>query len=283
MATPPSKPARNSANEPTDWHARVSTHTHLVTGLVQAMTRHAPAHVDRDELHAAGLLGLVDAAKRFTSNGTVPFAAYATVRIRGAILDVMRRDDWAPRSVRTPLRQMKHAKETLQARLQREPTLTELAQQLGWSREHTSQMLAADQRTQLHSLAANTSGSYDTAQQPWQTPAPTPEEHTLANIQVAAVKDAITLLPPDLRQVLSLRFLHEWSLSQIGAVLHVTDARVAQLVKEAILIVRAVLADQQHDVPAVMPDTPGSVRRAQVVATASALRSSAPGRSHRYT
>jgi len=264
------------------WHHAVTNHYALVLPIVHVLTRHAPPHVDRDELHAAGLLGLVDAAKRFTPNGDVPFAAYASVRIRGAIIDAMRRDDWAPRRVRTQIRHVRNAADHLHAALQRTPTQAEIAAYLGVTASQTHAVVNDQRRAQMASLAASDHGSYETAYAPWQNPTATPEEHMIVNEQHADVAAAIGCLPQELQQILMLRFIHEWSLSAIGNSLQVSDARVAQLVKEGVNILWAVLSEQRDDVPKVAADAPGSLRRARVVKASVALRLAPRGRGTIY-
>lgn len=254
------------------WHGAVIAHYDLVQSIVRTLTRHAPPHVDREELHAAGLLGLVDAAKRFTSNGTTPFGAYASVRIKGAIIDAMRRHDWAPRGVRAQIRQVRDATDELHASLQRTPTTSEIADCLGWDTSLTTQLLAEEQRAQLVSLAANDHGTYDHTQAPWQNPAVDPAEQAVNTEQYDDIAIASGCLPDNLRQILALRLIDEWSLSAISTSLNVTDARVSQLVNEGLNVLRAVLHERRDDVPVVPEGTPGSLRRERIVAASGALR-----------
>lgn len=254
------------------WHDLVTLHYDLVMPIVGHLTRNAPSHVDREELHAAGLLGLVDAAKRFTPHGATPFFAYASVRIRGAIIDDMRRNDWAPRSVRAQIRQVRSATDQLLTSLQRTPTTGEIAESLGWGLTPTTQLLADEWRTQLVSLAANDHGMYDSAKAPWQSPTHDPAEQAVLQEQHTDIAFAFHCLPNDLRHILALRLIHNWSLSAIGNPLNVTDARVSQLVNEGLNVLRAVLQEIRDDVPAVAAKTPGSLRRARAMATAHTLR-----------
>ncbi|MEX2532933.1 MAG: sigma-70 family RNA polymerase sigma factor [Nitriliruptoraceae bacterium] len=254
------------------WHGAVVAHYDLVQSIVRTLTRNAPLHVDREELHAAGLLGLVDAAKRFTSNGATPFSAYASVRIRGAIIDAMRRHDWAPRGVRAQIRQVHDATDVLHAKLQRTPTTGEIADYLGWDTANITQVLAEAQRAQLVSLAANDHGTYDYTQIPWLNAAVDPAEQAVNTEQCDDIAVACHYLPDNLRQILTLRLIDEWSLSAISAFLNVTDARVSQLVNEGLNVLRAVLHEMRDDVPAVPDCTPGSLRRERIVAASGALR-----------
>jgi len=262
---------------PRHWHDTVADHYYLVSPIVRTLTRNAPSHVDREELHAAGLLGLVDAARRFTPNGATPFGVYASVRIRGAVIDAMRRHDWAPRSVRSQIRQVRNATDQLQVKLQRTPTPGEIADYLGWDTQQTARLVAEERRAQLASLAANEHGTYDRAQAPWQNPAIDLADQAIRAEQHDDIVVASTYLPDNLRQIITWRLIHEWSLSEIGATLNVTDARVSQLVNEGLNVLRAVLHEIRDDVAAVPEHTAGSQRRARIVAASGALRFSSQG------
>src|SRR4051794_39144406 len=95
------------------------------------MIRRVPAHVQRDELAAAGSLALVQAARAFNPDLGVPFSRYAAMRVRGAIVDELRGMDWASRGARHRARQLTETSEQLTAALGRKPTREELAEALG--------------------------------------------------------------------------------------------------------------------------------------------------------
>ncbi|MPV89703.1 flagellar biosynthesis protein FliA, partial [Georgenia ruanii] len=103
----------------------------LVGYLVSEMIRRVPAHVQRDELAAAGSLALVQAARAFNPELGVPFSRYAAMRVRGAIVDELRGMDWASRGARHRARQLTETAERLTAALGRTPSRDELAEALG--------------------------------------------------------------------------------------------------------------------------------------------------------
>lgn len=250
------------------WHDRVTDNLPLVHSTVQMVARHAPRHVDRQELLQAGTLGLIDAARRYTPTGTVPFAAYALLRIRGAILDAMRRDDWAPRGVRARMREVHETRDILRAALNREPSHAEIAAALGWDDAHIHRVLADVDRSQLRSLAATTHGIYETGSAPWQTEPDSPEQHAIDIERRAALAWALHFLPADLKHVVELRFVHGWNLTRIADTLNITDARVAQLVKESLNMLRALLKEFDSTIPPVAPGAAGAIRRHKAVAKA---------------
>lgn len=254
------------------WHNLVTENLPLVPPIVQIVARYAPNHVDRQELAQAGTLGLIDAARRYTQTGTVPFAAYAVLRIRGAILDAMRRDDWAPRGVRAQMRDVQNAHDRLRAALNREPSHQEIAAALGWDVSHVQRVLADVNRSQLHVLAATPSGEYAATHASWQLEPDSPEQQVINSEQRAALTWALSFLPDDLKQVIRLRFVHGQNLIRIADQLGITDARVAQLVKEALNMLRALLKEYDSGIPPVAPKAAGALRRAKVVDMAREVR-----------
>src|SRR4051795_1490201 len=105
----------------------------LVGHLVRELLAKVPLHVSRDELTSAGMMALVVAAQGYDAERGVPFARYASIRIRGALLDELRSMDWAARSVRTQAREMDNVHQQLAAALGRAPSPNEVATALGVS------------------------------------------------------------------------------------------------------------------------------------------------------
>src|SRR5947209_2731390 len=111
----------------------VREHIALVGYLVAEAASKLPGHVNRDDLTSAGMMALAQAARSFEADRGVPFARYASMRIRGGIIDELRGHDWASRSVRIKARQRAAAEETLASELGRHPTAQELAAHLNLS------------------------------------------------------------------------------------------------------------------------------------------------------
>ncbi len=108
MRTPKDKhmPASHASTVDSTANALVEEHLYLVQHIVNQLAVRYPRHVDRQELWAAGAAGLVDASRRYDPGAEVPFARYASIRIRGAIIDSTRSRDWATRSLRRRAREM---------------------------------------------------------------------------------------------------------------------------------------------------------------------------------
>jgi RNA polymerase sigma factor for flagellar operon FliA len=204
-----------------------------------------PPHVELCDLVQSGIFGLVDAISRFEPDRGLKFETYAMQRIRGAILDDLRAQDWVPRSVRSRAREVERAMERLEACLHRTATETELADELGITVEELRDFFAQLQLTSvaaLDELVAAGRGSGSLAE--------TLADHRVED-PVAAMEDrenrrllaeAIAQLGERDRIVVSLYYFESLTLAEIGKVLGVTESRVCQLHTRAVLRLRAKLA-----------------------------------------
>lgn len=251
------------------------SHLYLVEHVVQQLAAGFPRHVDRDELRGAGAAGLVDAANRYDPATGVPFARYASIRIRGAVLDATRTRDWATRRLRRDLRAIEQTTSELEERLQRRPEDEEVAAELGLDvdavRERrasalTSTLLTLDRPVGdglgETSLLADRVVERDEA---W-----LPETALEGNELVGTLRTAIAHLPDLPRQVLVQHHFEGKLLRDIADELGVTEARVSQLRHEALHALQAYFATAFDGVPSVPQDAPGKRRRAAFVAELSA-------------
>ncbi|MFT4744981.1 MAG: RNA polymerase sigma factor for flagellar operon FliA, partial [Nitriliruptoraceae bacterium] len=148
--------------------AVVEEHLYLVQHLVNQLASRYPRHVDRSELWSAGAAGLVDAAQRFDTAAGVPFARYASIRIRGAIIDSTRSRDWATRSLRRRARELQAVERSLEQELSRSPSREELALASEMTVEEIEQCQRGVERSTLLQLdqpvTDSSSGVQDTLQ-----------------------------------------------------------------------------------------------------------------------
>lgn len=214
----------------------VSAHLAIVGYLVNEISMRLPAHVDRDDLTGAGLVGLVQAAASFDHGRGVPFSRYASVRIRGAIVDELRSRDWVSRSVRSRSRARDEAADALAAVLGRTPTNAELADYLGVP---VSQLEAVEEDLHrsvvLRLDAAPDPGSFD-AMLP--NNGVTPEDTLVRREQVGYLHAAVAALPERLRVVVSMYFLEGRPMADIADILEVSESRVSQMRAEALALLR---------------------------------------------
>ncbi|BDC28728.1 Sigma-F factor [Bordetella parapertussis] len=206
----------------------------LVRKLALQLLARLPSSVQLDDLVQAGMIGLLDAVRRYQESPDAQFETYATARIRGAMLDELRSQDWLPRSVRSKSRRIETAIQRKEQELMRAPSEGEIAEELGVPLAEYQGMLADAQGVQiLHYEDFNTDGDSDS---PW---AESSAEHAdpldalLAGDLRRALIDAIDGLPEREKLLLSLCYEQGLNLKEIGAVLNVTEARVCQLRAQA--------------------------------------------------
>ena len=210
----------------------------LVTAVVASCLSRVPRHVERADLTAAGTLGLIDAFDRFEPDRGVPFAGYATHRIRGAVLDELRHDDWLPRSVRSAARGARQATDRLRSVLHREPTEREVAAEAGLGvglvRVVTATpVIVATPTEETFGSAAGTAAplSGDAGRDPaW----------LFDRAETARLlSEAIHRLDGRQQVAVALYYFEGMQVAKIGRVLGLSDSRVSQLLKAA----RGVLHD----------------------------------------
>jgi RNA polymerase sigma factor for flagellar operon FliA len=207
----------------------------LVGHLVREMLVRVPSHVNRDDLTSAGLAALVTAARAFDPERGIPFARFASARIRGALLDELRGLDWASRSVRHRARRADNARQELTSALGRTPTAAELAAALGVGVSEIEAVAEDVQRAVVLSLQGFTTGA---AEEMVTERTAGPEDLLLHREQIGYLHDAIEALPERLRLVVTRYFLEEQPMAGIAADLGVTESRVSQLRAEALTLLR---------------------------------------------
>lgn len=247
---------------------------HLVDHVVHQLAARFPRHVDRDELHGAGAAGLVDAANRYDPSTGVPFARYASIRIRGAILDATRTRDWATRRLRRDLRSIEQATSVLEERLQRTPADAEIAAELGIPVEAvqerrasavTSTLLTLDRPLGDDGDVTSLADRIEEGDTDW-----LPEASLERNELVGTLRAAIARLPELPRQVLMEHHFEGRLLRDIADDLGVTEARASQLRHEALHALQAYFGTAYDQVPAVPENAPGKRARSAFVATVQA-------------
>ena len=214
----------------------VTTHIPLVGHLVREVLARVPGHVDRDDLTSAGLTALVQAAQGFDAERGVPFARYASTRIRGALLDELRGADWATRAVRRTARDLDQTRMRLTQSMGRVPTDAELASAQGIPVEEVLANREDLARAQVMSLeAGDENGSYASSMP---SATPTPEQAIMQAELLTYLSEAVAELPERLRRVVQGYFLEELPMADLAAELGVTESRISQLRAEAMVLLR---------------------------------------------
>lgn len=235
----------------------VTAHIPLVGHLVRETLARVPGHVDRDDLTSAGLTALVLAAQAYEAERGVPFARYASTRVRGALLDELRSVDWATRGVRRRARDLDETRTRLTGSLGRVPEDAEVASALGLPLEEVLANREDLARAQVLSLeAGDEHGSYAES---LPSAALGPDRALEHRELLAYLVEAIAELPERLRRVVEGYFLAEQPMAELAAELGVTESRVSQLRAEAMVLLRDGINSQldPHLVPT--HERPGGV------------------------
>ena len=180
----------------------VTQHLTLVGHLAREAGARLPRHLGTDDLAGAGALALVQAAHAFDPSLGVPFARFASTRIRGAMIDQMRQRDWATRSVRSRARALANAAEELTRALHRQPTEAELAAATGLTEAEVRAVNHGTDRAALLSLDPLTGGEEGLGAT-LEDASPRPDEALVAAERMGYLRDAIAELPQRLRHVVS--------------------------------------------------------------------------------
>lgn len=221
----------------------ITKYSPLVKKIALHLKARLPASVQVDDLIQSGLIGLLDAAQSFSDEKGASFETFASIRIRGAMIDEMRKGDWAPRSVYQNNRKISDAMQTLSSQLGRDATDTEIASHLGIPVEEYRTMLYDSSKTKM--IGIEELGISDDvivfANQ-------NVEENTSYNNLVEqkyriALGKAIETLPEKEALVLSLYYKEELNLKEIGLILDVSESRVSQILNQTIIRLRAKLKD----------------------------------------
>ena len=225
-----------------DMDALVRKHADLVKRIAYHLAGRLPPQVEVDDLMQAGMMGLLEAGQNYSAGRGASFETYAGIRIRGAMLDALRKLDWAPRSVHRKARAAAVALREVEAKRGAEVSDSEVASHMGVSVTEYQRIVQDALGCQLLRL----NESDDNEESPIdRLPDGSPDPHStaLGDSMRQAVIDAIMQLPERERLVLSLYYEQELNLKEIGLVLKVTESRVCQLHGQALLRLRAQLSE----------------------------------------
>ena len=235
------RPPSDTAHAPVDW-ALVEEHVVLVRHIVLQVAVNFPRHVDRQELAGIGLLGLVDAARNFDPTMGVSFQRFASPRVRGAILDAVRRADWAPRSVRNGARQMEALTQQLATRLKRPPTRAELAEAMGVDPEQLAVLERRIYEALVLTLDEAVTGEDGEDITLGQALADREDGDPSLALEARELytylRDSVALLPERHRTVIVGHFFDGRSHEELANELGVTPSRISQLRAEALERIR---------------------------------------------
>ncbi|MDT8385118.1 MAG: RNA polymerase sigma factor FliA [Gammaproteobacteria bacterium] len=220
----------------------VTKYAPLVKRIAYHLKARLPSSVVVDDLLQAGMIGLLEASRKYDANQGASFETYAGIRIRGAMLDELRRNDWAPKSVHRKIRDITEAIRNIEHREGRDARDEEVIDALGISREDYFKTLndisshrvlswdelGIDEDAFGHSLNDNKPGVHDELE----------NQHFREKLS-----EAIGSLPEREKMIVSLYYESELNLREIGSVLNVSESRISQLLSQAHIRLRARMRD----------------------------------------
>lgn len=226
----------------------IANYTYLVKITAGRIASGVPASLDREDLISAGVIGLIRAVDQFDSSREVKFETYAIALIRGAILELLRGEDWAPRSVRDKIKLLERSYSAVESRLGRPGTDEEVAEQLGNSVDGLHKMLSDVAQASVLSLDEMLFSSepdatlrvVDTVEDTSASGDTTKAVEKRERRQALGV--AIKRLPEREHLVLSLYYYEGLTFKEIGKILAVSESRVFQLHQQAMMRLRGYLS-----------------------------------------
>jgi RNA polymerase sigma factor FliA len=226
-----------------DLNSMLKQYRPLVRRLAHQMIAKLPANVELDDLIQVGMIGLTDALSRFDAAQGVQFETFATQRIRGAMLDELRGNDWMSRGSRRQQREIETAVHRLEQRLGRAPVESEIAAEMGLALGDYQELLGKVRGTQLVYLEdmSGDEGDNDYLDRhvgdETSNPLAQLQDQRMREALVAAIKS----LPEREQYVMSMYYEHDMNLKEIAAVLKVTESRVCQLHSQCVARLRVKL------------------------------------------
>ena len=224
---------------------RIAAGLPFVESLARRVAASMPHSIELSDLVQDGMLGLIDAACRFDEARSIKFETFAERRVRGAMIDALRRDAW-PRGVRRQRRELEAAREQLRRELGAEPSLADLAARMGSDEARlgrTILRISTIESTSPLSAGENVDGTMlPAALVPSEPPAP---DKAYEDREVRdRVRAAIASLPPRERKVIGLYYYAEATMKEIGASIGVNESRVSQLHARAVQRLRQALGTE---------------------------------------
>jgi RNA polymerase sigma factor for flagellar operon FliA len=231
-----------------EFEEQVLNHLHIVKIIASKLYARIPSGIELEDLVHTGVLGLIDAVGRYDPSKGTRFATYASLRIRGAILDELRNLDWASRSLRQKIKEVGNVYEAMEMKLGRPPNEDEVADSLNMSMPEFHKLLNESRgvgigvfRMPNQDEANITDGEMINYYM---------DEHSISpdfmmekSEMKAMIAAFIKELPQKEQLVLSMYYLDDLNLKEVGRIMNLTESRISQIRTSAILRLRAKLAE----------------------------------------
>lgn len=219
-------------------------HGELVKRIAYHLAARLPSSVDVDDLIQAGVIGLIEAARHYSNDRGASFETYASIRIRGAMVDELRKGDWAPRSVHRRAREVAQAIHQIEQASGREARDQEIAEKLGITLSEYNQISEDATRCQVLSMDAH---AEDEDPMECVDDAGGPLDHLQKSEFQKLLAKSITDLPEREKMVLSLYYNDEMNLREIGATLNISESRVCQIHGQALLRLKSRMHEWRNE------------------------------------
>ena len=217
---------------------------YLIRYVVGRIKVSLPPTVSIEDVAGYGVEGLINAIERFSIQKNTRFETYALIRIRGAILDKIRAEDFLPRSVRKKIKDIKNAQEHLKQELGRMPTTAEIAKYLDMDPEKVTQIMSEDTvMTSIYDKKGNSDDSVEIIDTIQDTNKLNPQEQAEEKNVKQELEKALRRLPERERIIMVLYYQENMTLKEIGETINMSESRVCQLHAQAIMKLKNILSE----------------------------------------
>lgn len=219
---------------------------YLIRYVVGRVKVSLPATISIEDIAGYGVEGLINAIERYSPQKNTRFETYALIRIRGAILDRIRAQDFLPRSVRKKIKDIKNAQEQLKQELGRMPTTTEVANLLDMDPDKVNQLMAEDTTmTSIYEKRGSSEDSMEIIDTIQDTTKLNPQEEMEEKNVKQQLEKALQRLPERERIIMVLYYQENMTLKEIGATLNMSESRVCQLHAQSIMKLKNILNEDR--------------------------------------
>lgn len=213
----------------------------LVKQIVDRMALRLPPNISKEELISGGIMGLFDALDKYDANKGTQFKTYASLRIKGAILDELRKMDWVSRSVRRDIHKIENARRSLEVSLGREPDDVEIAQEMRIDINSYHRMTKRAQGAGLFSLDQVMPDGFISKLKRQTSDMQSPFDEFQIKELKKIIAQALSKLSEKEQLVMSLYYYDELTLKEIATILELTESRISQIHSKAIIKLRTKL------------------------------------------
>ena len=228
--------------------ALIVQYIYLIRYVVGRVRVTLPSTISIEDIAGYGVEGLINAIERYSPQKNTRFETYALIRIRGAILDKIRSQDFLPRSVRQKIKTLKEAQESLKQELGRTPTTTEIANRVDMDPEKVNQLLSEDVTiTSLYDKKGNAEDSVEIIDTIQDTNKLNPQENAEENNVQHELERALMRLPERERIIMVLYYQENMTLKEIGETISMSESRVCQLHAQAIMKLKNILSENRSN------------------------------------